>query len=335
MADLIRGTSLRHVPDLISEMGGDPEPIFRKQGLSPSVAGEFEAFIPYTSYAAAIGEAARLLKRADFGMCLGARQGIDILGPVAVLVRHSETAATAIQGVCRYLYFCAPPDVATLDRHGRLAALSLSIALRQVAYREQMVEKGLVIALDAFRFLLGDDFVPTRVTMQHRRKSPVETYRAFFGCTVEFESDINSIQFPFDALDRPIGGRDAAAFAMAETYLAQTSPSLGLVDHVREMIHRLLKVDHASLLVVAHEMCIHPRVLQRRLAEMGTSFEDILDEVRREMSWELSLTGMQVAQIATMLGYAEQSSYSRACKRWFGQTPRALISQRKNEATGS
>lgn len=329
MTDLIRGSSLLHFKELVSSMGGDADAILRAQGADPSMVGEYEFLIPYTSYAAAIGEAAIVLKCPDFGLRLGTEQGMSVLGPVSVLIRHSETAASAIEGVCRFLYCCAPPDVAALERTGRSAVFTLSIALRQVTYREQMVEKGLVIAMDAFRFLLGEDFVPARVTMQHRRISPPERYRQQFGCAVEFESDVNSVHLPNDALDKPIRGRDAAAFALAETYLAQIRPAISLDDHVQEMIHRLLKVNRATLLVVAHEMGLHPRVLQRKLADSGTSFEGILDNVRRAMSWQLSATGMQVAQIATMLGYAEQSSYSRACRRWYDESPRELIAHRR------
>ncbi|WP_330899502.1 AraC family transcriptional regulator [Sphingobium sp.] len=332
MTDLIRGMSMLHFSDLVVSMGGDADAILREQGIDPSLVGEFDFLIPYRSYAAAIGEAALSLERPDFGLCLGARQGISILGPVAVLIRHSETVDRAIEGVCRYLYSCAPPDVATLERSGRSAIFTLSIALRQVAYREQMVEKGLTIAMDAFRFLLGEDFVPRKVTMQHRRISSQERYREQFGCAVEFESDVNSVHLPNEGLDKPIRGRDAAALALAENYLARISPALGLVDHVREMIHRLLKVNHATLVVVAHEMGLHPRVLQRNLADDNTSFEELLDNVRRDMSWQLSATGMQVGQIATMLGYAEQSSYSRACRRWYNESPRDLIARRRRIA---
>lgn len=68
-------------------------------------------------------------------------------------------------------------------------------------------------------------------------------------------------------------------------------------------------------------MSLHPRVLQRRLAESGTSFEEILDDVRRDMAWDLSATGIQISRIATMLGYSETSSYTRACRRWYGESP--------------
>jgi len=69
-------------------------------------------------------------------------------------------------------------------------------------------------------------------------------------------------------------------------------------------------------------------VVQRRLAEAGTSFEEILDDVRRTMAGQLAATGMQAQQIATMLGYSEQSSYARACRRWYGESPRQLAARR-------
>lgn len=332
MADLIRGGSLLHFRELVTELGGDADRILRRQGINPAGIGDNDYLMPYTNYAAAVGQAASILKQPDFGMCLGARQGIDILGPVAVLVRHSETVASAIEGVCRYQYSCAPPDVTALERRAHSAVFTLSIALRQVAYREQLIEKGLVIAMDAFRFLFGESFVPARVTMQHARISPPDRYREQFGCAVEFESDVNSVHLPLAELDKPICGRDAVALSLAESYLARLKPELSLSDHVQEMLHRLLQVNRARLVVVAQELGLHPRVLQRKLADEGTSFERVLDNVRRDMCWQFSGTGMQVGQIATMLGYAEQSSFSRACRRWFDESPRELVAHRKSSA---
>ena len=125
------------------------------------------------------------------------------------------------------------------------------------------------------------------------------------------------------------GDADAAALALAEKYLTGIGPDHAVVDHVRDLTRRLLAVDRASLIVAARSMSLHPRVLQRRLAESGTTFEEILDEVRRELAWQLSATGMQVSRIASSLGYSEQSSYTRACRRWYGEWPRQLRARRR------
>ncbi|MFD8006527.1 AraC family transcriptional regulator [Streptomyces mirabilis] len=333
MANLTRGTALLAFEDLVSSLGGDAGALMRAHGVDPKAAGDYEHFISYTAAASVIGAAARELDCPDFGMRLARRQDIKILGPVAVIIRHSETVADAIEGVSRYLYNCAPADVTELRRGPRAAAFTFAITLRQLPHRDQMVEKALVVATDAFRLMVGDDFVPLKVTMQHRPTSPPETYREMFGCPLEFGSDLNSVHLPNHVLTRPIRGRDAAALTLAENYLAQVRPDREFADHVHELIQRLLMVNQASLTVVAHEMALHPRAVQRTLAQSGTSFEQILDDVRRAMAWQLAATGMQASQIATMLGYSEQSSYSRACQRWYGESPSQLAARRRSRTT--
>ena len=329
MANVTRGTALFKFAELVSSLGGeDAAALMRAHGVDPEAAGDYERFISYPAVTAVIGAAAQELDCPDFGMRLGRRQGIEILGPVAVIIRHSATVSDAIEGVTRHLHNCAPADVTELRRGPRAAVFTFAITVRQLPHRDQMVEKSLCTSMAALRLMLGDDFVPLRVTMQHRRISPPETYREMFGCPVEFGCELNSVHLPNHVLSRPIRGRDAAALTLAENYLAQVRPDRAFADHVREMTHKLLVVNQASLVAIARAMALHPRVVQRRLAEAGTSFEEILDDVRRTMAGQLAATGMQAQQIATMLGYSEQSSYARACRRWYGESPRQLAARR-------
>jgi AraC-like DNA-binding protein len=328
MAALIRGTALYRFTELVSSLGGDAVALMRAHGVDPEAAGDYQRFLSYHAVCAAFGAAAQELDCPDFGMRLARRQGTEILGPVAVIIRHSETVADAIEGVSRYLHNCAPADVTDLRRGASAAMYTFAINVRQLAHRDQMVEKSLGTAMAALRLMLGEDFVPLRVTMQHNRIAPVEKYRELFGCPVEFGSELNSVHLPNHVLTRQIRGRDAAALTLAENYLAQVRPERAFADHVKEITERLMGVNRASLLVVAREMALHPRVFQRRLAESGTSFEEILDDVRRSAAWQLSSTGMQAGQIAAMLGYSEQSSYARACRRWYGESPRQLAARR-------
>ncbi|WP_147160840.1 AraC family transcriptional regulator [Novosphingobium sediminis] len=328
--DLISGTVLLHYIPLVKELGGDPEALLTGQGIDVAAAGCPDRLVNYTDVATLMGVTADALRRPDFAMRLAQRQGVQSLGPVAVLIRHAATVADALDGVCRYLYHCAPPDIAKLERRESTAVFTLEIALRQMAFRDHWIEKGLALTMDALRLMLGDDFAPIRVTMQHRAMSPREVYRDVFHCPVEFACEHNAIHFPLAMLSKPIPGRDPTILALAENYLSQVAGALPLVEHVQELIHRMLKIDQASLASVAKAMIVHPRVLQRRLAEQGTTFEAILDGVRKDMAWQLSGRINRVSQIAAMLGYAEQCVYTRACKRWYGMTPRQLIVSRQN-----
>ncbi|AOH87235.1 hypothetical protein AWL63_24065 (plasmid) [Sphingomonas panacis] len=328
MADLISGTVLLNYPALVRELGGDPDRLLTAHNIAPAAVGVADRLLRYTAVATLVGETAADLNCPDFGMRLARKQGVQSLGPVAVLIRHAETVGDAIEGVSRYLYHCAPPDIAALRRGRSTAVFTLEIALRQMAYRDHWIEKGLMLTMEAFRLMLGPDFAPLRVTMQHRAISPPTAYRQFFGSPVEFGCELNSIHVPLAVLSKPIPGHDPTILAMAENYLSQIGSALPLVEHVRELIHRMLKINQANLVDVARALIVHPRILQRRLSEYGTSFEAILDEVRREMAWQLSERIPRASQIANMLGYSEQSGYSRACRRWYGQTPRQLIASR-------
>jgi AraC-like DNA-binding protein len=76
---------------------------------------------------------------------------------------------------------------------------------------------------------------------------------------------------------------------------------------------------------VAHLFSVHPRTLQRQLAAEGTTFEEVLDGVRREEARRyLTTTDLPLGQVAALVAFSEQSSLSHACRRWFDATPRAL-----------
>ncbi|WP_338811377.1 AraC family transcriptional regulator ligand-binding domain-containing protein (plasmid) [Agrobacterium leguminum] len=329
MTDLVRGTILDHYAALVSELGGNFLSMAAKEGVDASAIGDSQRFIPYSKVAALVGAAVKEFNCPDFGLRLGCSQSIQILGPLAVLFRHSETIGDSVDGISRYLYMCAPPDVAQLRRGPRTAAFVYSIALRHLPHRDQMVEKTFAVAVNAFRQLLGNDFNPVKVTLQHRRLSSPERYFELFRCPMEFGRDENAIFLPMEVLRRPVSGRDAAALELAKSYLALSRPDISLADQIREMISRLMKIHRATLVTVAESLALHPRVLQRQLFAAGTSFEAILDDERRVMALQLSAAGLRISQIATTLGYSEQSSYVRACRRWYGVAPRQLILQSK------
>ena len=324
---LIRGSALAKFAELVTSLGGDADQLLRARGVDPAAAGDYDRFLSSAAAAAVVADAAEVLDCPDFGMRLAREQGVQILGPVAVIIRNAETFASALDRVSRYLHNMTPDHV-ELVRGPRAAVLTLTTTVRPIAHHDQWVEKGLGLAMDAFRLMLGEDFVPLRVTMQHRRIGPLQNYRDMFRCPVKFESDLNSVHLPNRVLTQQIRDRDAAALALAEKYLTDIGPDLEVTDHVRDLTQRLLLVNDAGLVEVARAMSLHPRVLQRRLADSGTSFEEILDDLRRDLAWELSATGLHISQIATMLGYSEQSSYTRACRRWYGESPRHLRARR-------
>lgn len=190
------------------------------------------------------------------------------------------------------------------------------------------VELALGVILGMFRLLAGPDFRPHSVTFQHARMSPAQTYRDYFDATARFNAEYNSLTFPARLLDRRIDGGDHQAHVLARRFLGSHHRHLGVDEHVYELVDKLMPLGQADLQSISAELLMHPRALQRRLVELGTSFETIVMEWRRELAVELlRRPDLPMSDIASQLGYAEQSVFTRSFKRWFGTTPLAYRRQ--------
>jgi AraC-like DNA-binding protein len=104
--------------------------------------------------------------------------------------------------------------------------------------------------------------------------------------------------------------------------LSTSSHPLDIQRQVAFLVRKMMPLALCTLPAVARHLYLHERTLQRRLTKSGVSFESIVDSVRRERAEEL-LAGsrLSMAHVAAQLGYHEQSSLSRACRRWFGRAP--------------
>lgn len=184
--------------------------------------------------------------------------------------------------------------------------------------------------------LSDSDFRPHRITFRHARISPTEVYLDAFRCPVEFNAQANALFFPRSLLAQRIAGGDSQSYALAARYLTGRRQRRNVEEHVVELIDKLMPLGQASLNDVARTLTLHPRVLQRRLAEAGTSFGQLLDDRRRESVTELlAVPDLPLSSVATQLGYTEQSSLTRSCRRWFGAAPLAVRRTRAGRSVHS
>ena len=125
----------------------------------------------------------------------------------------------------------------------------------------------------------------------------------------------------------PVPGESAEPAAQAEP--------AELAALVRVMVDRTLPVAPVSIQATARTLAVHPRTLQRRLRAEGTSFAAIVDEVRRRNAHRyLTGTDLPLTRISTLLGFAEQATFTRSCRRWWGTTPTAVRRGRPGDGDG-
>ena len=184
-------------------------------------------------------------------------------------------------------------------------------------------------------WLAGFALPPAQVAFAHQAPEDCSEHRRIFGDSVAFGADRNHARFDAALLGWPVRNADVSLYPVLQQHAEQllqeklrAQADGGIVAAVRAAIVRSLAQDRARLSLVAEEMSITQRTLQRKLAEAGTTFQQLLDRTRHELALDYLKQGrLSLAEIAFMLGYQEQSSFSHAFKEWTGVNPGAYRMQ--------
>lgn len=192
---------------------------------------------------------------------------------------------------------------------------------------------GAEVGLGLWWRLLGEWVDPSalrRVHFAHAAHAPEARYVDFFGAPVRFGQPRNALVFAADALDRPLAERDPALFAYVREHLALMRDRLlalnaadGLAAVRAAIAHNAERADYSAE-GLASRMGMSLRSLQRLVAEHDSTVSALLAAARTANAQAL-LTDprLSVDEVAEAVGYADRRAFSRAFKRWTGQTPAA------------
>lgn len=171
-------------------------------------------------------------------------------------------------------------------------------------------------------------FVPTAVSLAHQRPSDVTAFERVFDCPVRFgvEHDGFEVAEQFLNAKNRLGDEKTSEFfdLHLEKELTSLTDDAGLAQRVRIQVSSSLSEGVPLISDIASRLGMSGRSLQRRLSDRGYAYQDIVDEARRTLSERLlRTTEYSLAEVAFLAGYSEQSTFSKAFKRWNGQTPRS------------
>ncbi|MEM8556243.1 MAG: AraC family transcriptional regulator ligand-binding domain-containing protein [Bacteroidota bacterium] len=171
-------------------------------------------------------------------------------------------------------------------------------------------------------------FQPLAVFFKHAAPSTVEHHEAFFGCPVHFGADRDALLVSNETLHTPNKLGDPGLSRFFETHLQAEVEMLGdvvpLDRQVRDHVATQLSEGLPTITDVASHLGMSARTLQRRLGERGLAFQTLVNEARRQLAHRLlKKTDFSLIEVAFMTGYSSQSAFTRAFKRWAGQTPRS------------
>jgi len=329
MADMVQAQSLRGYRELVGDLRGNPTRLLRRAGIDPAALDQLTAFISFEILADLLERSSIELRCPDFGLRLAERQDIGILGTLAVAMRYSATVGEAMSCASKYLdvYNAAVSfTISTGDRRGQ-ARLVFKLLPGHYLRWAQLAEHGIGLTWRILTLLSEGRCHLRGVWFPHPPVADEASYRARFDAPLVFRANQAALAITERDLSLPISENIEELHDLATRYLNSQLPrgQSDLRVQVRQAVEALLGTGTCSHQEVARALYMHPRTLQRRLREEGTTFEAIKDEARQDLAQRyLSQPDVPLTQITSLLGYSEQSALGRSCRRWFHTTPREM-----------
>lgn len=193
------------------------------------------------------------------------------------------------------------------------------------AITHAVTDFSLALIVDMCRKNAGDTFHPNKVRLSRPKPLDATPYTTYFACDVVFDADENSIEIDRKTATAPLPTSNLELAATLDSILSKQLASLDKINTVARCKHYFLMEltsGEPTEQALANALGMSLRSLQRKLSDEGTSYSRVFDEVRHELAQNyLSRSHCSVNEITFLLGYSEQSAFTRAFKRWNGKSP--------------
>ena len=324
MTSVVRARTLQGFAELVTDLGANPVKILRRAGLDQGVLKCSDDWISFPSVVIAYELAALETKCPDFGVQLSERRDLSILGPLVLIFKYSNDLEAGLSSCLKYISTHNTGYNSVLHLGSDTVSWQLSVDEKLRSHANQWMEESLLTATKLLRIFLGADYTPQSVHFSHGENMSTN-YKAKFGPEIYFNAASDAVVFNRQDLNSPSPADDSELHKFLLDYL----DSRVLLDRenisevVRSLLIKLIPTGKFSIDIIADQLCIHERTLQRRLKNRGLTFASLLDQCRAQMASDmLSAGGLPLVNLAYMLGYSDQSAFNHAFKRWYGTTPK-------------
>jgi len=308
----------------LDEYGIDPEPLFRAEGIDPETMFDAGARVSFDRYQHVSLKAAELSKDPFFGLKGAEHFRPAHLGALGFAWLASSSLRTAFQRMSRYARMIQEKLTVELNEDDEF--FYVGIDAHAPALDEKIREQGqLSIVTKLCRVISGNSFSPAKICFQQARPAETSYYYEFFRCPIEFEAPSTNAVINLRDVDKRLTGSNDELARLNEhvvvKYLAHIAKH-DVVNQVKACIIDGLSGGMVTEASVAAELHTTPRNLHRKLQKEGTSFKQLLNEMRRDLALKyIQDRSKTLTEISFMLGFSEASSFSRAFKTWTGKPP--------------
>lgn len=251
---------------------------------------------------------------------------------------QAPDVGAALRDVVLHLQVHDRGAVPTLVAEDGMVELGYAVYQKGVVNTGNIYDIAMAIALNLMKSLCGAEWLPSQVLFRHSEPADRDPYRRFFKVPLRFNCDHSAPVFPAACLGHPVIGANPVLRRIIEAEIEGLMERIDMdfVAQLRRVLCGPVITSHATAEQTAFLFGIHRRTLNRRLNAKGTSFQQLLDEARCEIAQQLlRSTQMPIVDVSAALGYADNSVFTRAFRRWAGTTPAAWRAETTGQgATG-
>ncbi|PTY08557.1 AraC family transcriptional regulator [Opitutaceae bacterium EW11] len=309
----------------LEELSIPTEALLRQAGLPLGLFEQPKIFVTTDELFAFYTAIETLAPRPWIGLELGSEQRVERYDPIAIAALYTSSFRDAVERASRYKRLTCPEDIKIVERPGECA---VRFEWTLAADRDEprvLTDLCLAWVLNIARRGIGTTLTPVRVEFR-RPATDLAVYERHFGCKVKFKSSQNALVFRAADFDRPFMTHNPELLALIAQQLeselafqrAQEEPR----TQVKTLVKRLLAGRRPDIADVARELGQSVRTLQRRLAGSGVTYQNVLEEARRELARHYLVNSqLELNETAYLPGFEDANSFFRAFTRWEGVSP--------------
>ncbi|MEA5258876.1 AraC family transcriptional regulator [Arcicella aquatica] len=310
------------------QRGAEYNVLCEKVGLTADMLQDPDARLPIRKVQELWKEAVEMTGDEHLALHIGESINTVAVGILAYVMMHCPTLGKALEKLCQYQDIVCDGSKTEFYIKDDLAYVTLTQLSEDMLYPQYAFESELSIYNEAVKGMLGRALPLHAVHFNYPAYSPhlSEYQRIFKTEQVLFESDITGIVFDKKYLDYPILNANPNLFPLfdkhAQSILSSLKQDNSIKEKVKKEILDGLKGEEPSLFNISRNLGIGLRSLQMKLKEEGVTFQQLLDDIRKNLAVQhLQETHLSTTDIAYLLGYSEPSVFFRSFKKWTGYTP--------------
>ncbi len=311
--------------ECMDDFGIDQAVWLQGSGLAKIDASFIESNISYDLFSNLIIRAIQLSNNPAVGILVGQRLSLQSHGMLGYALMNCENLYTAMKLVGPYISLRMPLlQIRSDERDSELVMLLEEKAPMDEAVKVVLIDAVLVTIKAAIEQLIPNLKKELTLCFPYAKHKHFP-YGNIDDCTLKFDDSFAGIRINNDILNDPIPLANMAAYKEAELVCAKELESLShMTTYTSRIKQKLIEnTEHfPTQTVMSSWFNMTSRTLHRRLISEGTSYREILDEVKHSLALSyLSKPLMSIKEVAYFLGYDDERNFRRAFKRWQGVSP--------------